>query len=63
MAANGADVAKAYGVAPGGFGVAVISANGNVDMQSSQVEAAQRLLDIINNTFETQAAARTGLGG
>jgi hypothetical protein len=63
IAANGPEVAKAYGVPPGGFAVAVISPDGNMDLISTQVEAAQRLLDMINNSYQPQAATRTGLGG
>lgn len=63
IAANGADVAKAYGVPPNELSVIVISPDGNVDMVSTKVEGAQRILDVINNSFQAQAAARTGLGG
>ena len=62
VAANGPSVAAAYGAKPGEFSVIVISPDGNVDMVSDQVEGAQRILDVINNTFQTQAAARTGIG-
>ena len=63
IAANGADVAKAYGVLPNELSVIVISPDGNTDMVSTKVEGAQRILDVINNSFQAQAAARTGLGG
>jgi hypothetical protein len=63
IAQNGPAVAKAYGVAPGGFAVVVISTDGNIDLLSTRVEAAQRLLDIINNSYQPQAASRAGLGG
>ncbi len=63
IAANGPAVAAAYGAKPGEFSVIVISPDGNVDMVSDKVEGAQRILDVINNTFQTQAAARTGIGG
>lgn len=59
---NGANVAKAYGVPANGFGVAVISPEGNLDFFSTEVQAAQRLLDIINNSYQPQAASRLGLG-
>ena len=62
IAANGADVAKAYGVPLNQLSVIVISPDGNVDMVSTKVEGAQRILDVINNSFQTQAANRTGLG-
>ncbi len=63
VAANGASVAAAYGVNPSEFSVIVLSPDGNVDMVINKVEGAQRLLDIINNSFQPQAAARTGIGG
>ena len=63
IAANGAEVAKAYGVPPGELSVIVVSPDGNVDMVSTKVEGAQRMIDVINNSFQAQAANRTGLGG
>lgn len=63
IAANGAAVATAYGVPSNELSVIVISPDGNLDMVSKRVESAQRILDVVNNTFQTQAAARTGIGG
>ena len=62
IAENGAAVAANYGVQGKGIAVVVLGPDGNVDFTSAQVEGAQRILDIINNTFQTQAAARTGQG-
>ena len=62
MAENGAAVARAYGVVGSEFAVIVIGVDGNVDMVSTQVEAAQRILDVINNNGSVQAANRVGLG-
>ena len=62
IAQNGAAVAATYGAQGKSLAVVVLGPDGNVDMVSTQVEGAQRILDIINNTFQTQAAARTGLG-
>ena len=62
IAENGAAVARAYGVAGREFAVVVIGVDGNVDMVSTQVEAAQRILDVINNNGSLQAANRVGLG-
>ena len=62
IAQNGAAVAANFGVQGKGIAVIVLGPDGNVDMTSTQVEGAQRILDIINNTFQTQAASRTGLG-
>ena len=62
IAQNGAAVAAAYGVTGKDFAVIVVGTDGNVDLVSDKVEGAQRILDIINNNGQTQAAARTGLG-
>jgi hypothetical protein len=62
IAANGAGVAKDFGVTGSEFAVIVIGVDGNVDLVSTQVEAAQRLLDVINNNYTIQAANRGGLG-
>ena len=62
VAQNGAAVAANFGVQAKRLGIVVLGPDGHVDMTSNQVEGAQRLLDIINNTFQTQAASRTGLG-
>ncbi len=60
IAQNGASVAAIYGVQGKGIAVIVLGPDGNVDFTSTQVEGAQRILDIINNTFQAQAAARSG---
>lgn len=63
IAENGAAVAANFGVQGKGIAVIVLGPDGNVDFTSTHVEGAQRILDIINNTFQTQAASRTGQGG
>ncbi len=63
VAQNGAAVAANFGVQGKGISIVVLGPDGHVDMTSTQVEGAQRLLDIISNTHQTQAAERTGLGG
>ena len=62
-AQNGAEMAATYGVQDKGTAVIVLGPDGNVDFASPQVEGAQRLLDVINNTFQTQAAERAGTRG
>ena len=59
-AQNGAAVAAAYGVQGKGLAVVVLGPDGNVDLVSPQVEGAQRILDVINNTFQAQATERAG---
>ena len=58
-AQNGVAMAASYGVQGKGLAVVVLGPDGNVDLVSPQVEGAQRILDVINNTFQTQAAERT----
>ena len=62
LAQNGGGVANAFGVAGNEFAVIVIGVDGNVDMVSTQVVSAQRILDVINNNGSVQAANRNGLG-
>lgn len=59
-AANGPAVAALYGAKDSAFTVVVIGPDGNIDMQSDKVEPSQRILDVINNTFTAQSAARAG---
>ena len=62
-AQNGAAVAAAYGVQGKGLAIVVLGPDGNVDLVSPQVEGAQKILDVINNTFQTQAAERANTRG
>ena len=59
-AQNGAAVAAAYGVQGKGLAVVVLGPDGNVDLVSPQVEGAQRILDVITNTFQNQTTERAG---
>lgn len=59
-AANGPAVAALYGAKESPLTVVVIGPDGNIDLQSDKVEPFQRILDVINNTFTAQSAAREG---
>lgn len=59
-AANGAAAAALYGAKDSPLTVVIIGPDGNIDMQSDRVEPSQRILDVINNTFTAQSAARAG---
>ncbi len=61
LAVDGPGTAAAFGAA-GKFGCVVIGPDGNVDLQSDKVEAAQRILDVVNNSQQPQAAERKGQG-
>ena len=61
LAVDGPGTAAAFGAA-GKFGCVVIGPDGNVDLQSDKIEAAQRILDVVNNSQQPQAAERKGQG-
>ena len=64
LAADGAAVANAYGVAGGRFGLVVVGPDGNVDYTGNKVLGARQILDVVNNSFQPQNAQRKGpLGG
>lgn len=54
---NGAAVAGAYGVQDD-FNLVVIGKDGNVDYQTRKIATAERVRDVIQNSFEVQSAAR-----
>ncbi len=57
-AVNGAQVAAEYGVRGGGFALAVIGRDGNLDLITDDVKSAARIRDVIINSYEPQKAAR-----
>lgn len=57
LAADGPHTALDFQVAKN-FGIAVIGRDGNIDCLSSKVLPAQRVYDIVNNSFVPQAADR-----
>jgi hypothetical protein len=63
LAANPARVAADYGVTggTGGFAIAVIGVDGNLDMITAKIIPARRILDVIFNNSTTQEAERKPL--
>jgi hypothetical protein len=59
VANNGSAVAAAFGVQDG-FNLIVIGKDGNIDYQTSKVVPAERIRDVIQNSFAVQAQARKG---
>jgi len=57
VANNGAKVASDYGF-DGKFSVSVIGKDGNLDLNTSKVVPASRIMDMILNNYEQQAAER-----
>lgn len=53
LAANPAAVAASYGVS-GDFAIFILGRDGNIDMATDRVLPAQRMLDIINNSYVVQ---------
>jgi peroxiredoxin len=59
LAANPGAVASAYGV-QGDFAIFILGRDGNIDIATDRVLSAQRILDIINNSFVVQTRNRRG---
>lgn len=59
VATNGGAVAASYGVQKG-FQIAIIGRDGNLDYQTDRVLAAERVRDVIQNSFDVQNSARKG---
>ncbi len=57
VALNGGAVADAYGMV-GDFNAVIIGRDGNIDAQTSSVLTAQRIIDIIQNSYVPQAQTR-----
>ncbi|MCX6967727.1 MAG: DUF4174 domain-containing protein [Verrucomicrobia bacterium] len=57
VANNGAQIAANYGF-EGKFAVVVIGKDGNLDLNSAKVVPASRIMDMILNNYEQQAAER-----
>ena len=59
IASNGTGTAAAYGVQKG-FQIAIIGRDGNLDYQTGNVLAAERVRDVVQNSFDIQTSARKG---
>ncbi|MGC3988543.1 MAG: redoxin domain-containing protein [Chthoniobacteraceae bacterium] len=57
---NGAQVAASYGTKPG-FTIVIIGKDGNVDYETTKVLPAQRVHDVIQNSYAVQAAERKSI--
>ncbi len=58
LANDGAAVAARYGMQQDRFNLVIIGKDGNVDYQTWKVATAERIRDVIQNSFPVQAAAR-----
>jgi len=54
VADNGAAVAGAYGVADK-FNIVIIGKDGNIDYQTKNVLTPERVMDVVQNSYEVQA--------
>jgi len=54
---EGTNVCEAYGL-KGKFAIAIISPGGNLDYQTEQVLNINRVLEVMQNSYEVQKAAR-----
>ena len=57
VANNGSGVASSYGV-NGGFGLAIVGKDGNLDYVTDQVRTGERIRDVIINNFQPQSEGR-----
>lgn len=55
---DGADVAAAFGADPNRFTIAIIGKDGNIDLQSDEVQAGQRIIDVMVNSAPVQDQRR-----
>jgi len=55
IAPDGAKIAQSLGVNPDEFTIVVIGKDGNMDLISDKVQAGQRLLDILINSYVPQS--------
>ena len=60
VANNGPSVASAYGLT-GGFGIAIIGQDGNLDLTTDKVLPGLRIREVILNSYPIQNAARKEL--
>jgi peroxiredoxin len=58
IADNPPAVASAYGVEPRRFALVIIGKDGNIDYQTDEPRTAQRIRDVIQNSFAVQEPAR-----
>jgi hypothetical protein len=57
LASNPTQVAADYGVT-GHFAIAVIGTDGNLDLITQHIVAAERIRDVVFNNYESQTASR-----
>ena len=58
LASDARRVAETFEMHDSRFAVFVIGPDGNVDLRTAHVSRSQKLLDVIDNSFAVQLAAR-----
>ena len=59
LAADPSHIATAYGIDPNSYGLFVIGPDGNLDLRSTRVLSAQRIIDAIDNSYVVQARRKS----
>ena len=59
LATDASRIATAYGIDPNSYGLFVIGPDGNLDLRSTRVLSAQRIIDAIDNSYVVQARRKS----
>ena len=59
LAADPSHIATEYGIDPNSYGLFVIGPDGNLDLRSTRVLSAQRIIDVIDNSYVVQARRKS----
>ena len=59
LATHASHIARAYGIDPNSYGLFVIGPDGNLDLRSTRVLSAQRIIDAIDNSYVVQARRKS----
>ena len=59
LATDASRIATAYGIDPNSYGLFVIGPDGNLDLRSTRVLSAQRIIDVIDNSYVVQARRKS----
>jgi hypothetical protein len=59
LATDVSHVATAYGIDANSYGLFVIGPDGNLDLRSTRVLSAQKIIDAIDNSYVVQARRKS----
>jgi hypothetical protein len=59
LATDASHIATAYGIDANSYGLFVIGPDGNLDLRSTRVLSAQKIIDAIDNSYVVQARRKS----